>query len=174
MISSVRFGFLFTLCAVLFGPTAYAQNIEAEVQRLNDDVVQARSDNLHLSSPDAFRDASAYLKDAQKKMSQGGSIVTTSDGPLGPKFEFKAGTVLMARIGKAPMIPIACAADRAWTLNTWDAFIIPKPFARTVTAVGEPIEVPRGATQEQLEEIRLAMQNAIEALRHECEAALKP
>ncbi|MEO1202560.1 MAG: lysophospholipid acyltransferase family protein [Pseudomonadota bacterium] len=113
------------------------------------------------------------LRDAQKKMSEGGSIVTTSDGPLGPKFEFKAGTVLMARIGKAPMIPIACAADRAWTLNTWDSFIIPKPFARTVTAVGEPIEVPRGASQEQLEEIRLKMQNATEALRHECEAALR-
>lgn len=62
------------LCAVLLGPTAYAQNIEAEVQRLNDDVVQARTDNLHLSSPRAFSDASEYLSDAQKKMQKGDKL----------------------------------------------------------------------------------------------------
>ena len=74
MISSVRFIFLSILCAVLLGPTAYAQNIEAEVQRLNDDVVQARTDNLHLSSPRAFSDASKYLSDAQKKMKKGDKL----------------------------------------------------------------------------------------------------
>jgi lysophospholipid acyltransferase (LPLAT)-like uncharacterized protein len=112
------------------------------------------------------------LRDAQAKMKEGASIVTTSDGPLGPRFEFKAGTVLTARIGKAPMIPIACAADRAWYLKTWDAFMIPKPFSRTIVAVGEPIEVPRGASPADLEAIRLKMQASIEALREQCKAAL--
>ena len=112
------------------------------------------------------------LRDAQQKMRDGASIVTTSDGPLGPKFEFKAGTVLMARIGKAPMIPIACAADRAWYLDTWDSFMIPKPFAKTVVAVGEPIEVPGGASADDLEAVRVAMQDAIEALRDQCREAV--
>ena len=81
MTAFARFSFLLTLCAALLGPTAYAQNIaanpqniEAEVQRLNDAVVQARTDNLHLSSPSAFSDASEYLKDAQEKLKEGDKL----------------------------------------------------------------------------------------------------
>ncbi len=112
------------------------------------------------------------LRDAQQTMKRGVSIVATSDGPLGPRFEFKSGTVLMARIGGAPLVPVACAADRAWYLDTWDHFMIPKPFARVVVAVGEPIEVPRGASMEEIEEIRDRMQAAIEALIQESKATL--
>lgn len=112
------------------------------------------------------------LRDSHQMMKRGVSIVVTSDGPLGPPFEFKAGTVLMAGIGGAPLVPIAYAADRAWRLNTWDHFMIPKPFARVVIAIGEPIEVPRGASKEEMEAIRVRMQSAIESLIQESEAAV--
>lgn len=65
---------LFALCVALLAPAASAQNIESEVQRLNDMIAQARTDNLHLSSPRAFSDASEYLNDAQKKMRQGDKL----------------------------------------------------------------------------------------------------
>ena len=113
------------------------------------------------------------LRDMQQMMKHGVSIVTTADGPNGPKYEFKPGTVLMARIGGAPMVPLACAADRAWHLNRWDDFMIPKPFARVVLAVGEPIEVPRKASMAQMEEYRLQMQYATNALMAESEQLLK-
>lgn len=113
------------------------------------------------------------LRDMQQMMKRGISIVTTADGPNGPKHEFKPGAVLMARIGGAPMVPLACAADRAWHLNRWDDFMIPKPFARVVLAVGEPIEVPRGASMEKMEEIRLQMQYATNALMVESEQFLE-
>ena len=104
------------------------------------------------------------LRDALEKMRDGISIVATPDGPLGPAFELKAGTVLMARVGNASLVPIASAADRAWYLDTWDHFMIPKPFARTVIAVGEPLEVPRTASMQELEAIRAEMQRRIEEL----------
>jgi hypothetical protein len=113
------------------------------------------------------------LRDMQQMMKRGVSVVTTADGPNGPKYEFKPGTVLMARIGRAPMVPLACAADRAWHLNRWDDFMIPKPFARVVLAVGEPIEVPRGASADQMENYRLQMQYAINALMAESEQYLE-
>jgi lysophospholipid acyltransferase (LPLAT)-like uncharacterized protein len=111
------------------------------------------------------------LRDAVEMMKRGVSIVTMSDGPLGPKHQIKTGTVLVARMGDAPLVPIACAASRAWTTNTWDSFIIPKPFARIVIAVGEPIEVPRGLPANGLEDKRDEMQAAMEALLEEAEAA---
>ena len=112
------------------------------------------------------------LRDMQQMMKRGVSIVTTADGPNGPKYEFKPGTVLMARIGGAPMVPMACAAERAWHLDRWDDFMIPKPFSRVVLAVGEPIEVPRGANMEQLEDYRLQMQYATNALMVESQQYL--
>jgi len=65
---------LFALCVALLAPAASAQNIESEVQRLNDMLAQARADNLHLSSPRAFSDASEHLNDAQKKLRQGDKL----------------------------------------------------------------------------------------------------
>ena len=76
------------------------------------------------------------LRDMRNVLQRGVSIVTTADGPMGPKHEFKAGAALMARISSVPMVPLAAAADRAWYLDRWDDFMIPKPFARVVLGVG--------------------------------------
>ncbi|HSG97958.1 MAG TPA: DUF374 domain-containing protein, partial [Woeseiaceae bacterium] len=84
------------------------------------------------------------LRDQQRMMKSGYSIVTTADGPRGPQHEFKAGTVLMARIAGVPIVPIGCAADRAWYFEKrWDRFMVPRPFARIVVAIGEPVAVSR-------------------------------
>lgn len=107
------------------------------------------------------------MRDLQRMTKAGYAIVTTADGPNGPKHEFKPGTVLMARIGGMPMVPLACAADRAWYLDRWDDFMIPKPFAKVVLAVGEPVVVPVGTPIEKLEEYRLQMQYATNALMAE-------
>lgn len=127
----------------------------------------ARSWGAEVIRGSANQTGALVLRDMQQMMKKGISIITTADGPNGPKYEFKPGAVLMARIGGAPMVPLACAADRSWHLNRWDDFMIPKPFARVVLAVGEPIEVPRNASMEQLEEYRLQMQYATNALMAE-------
>ena len=102
------------------------------------------------------------------------SIVTTADGPRGPQHEFKAGTVLMARIAGVPIVPIGCAADRAWYLEKrWDRFMIPKPFARIVVAVGEPVPVPRSVPLDDLDPIRLNVQQKVMSLMEESEQALE-
>ena len=112
------------------------------------------------------------LRDQQKMMKVGYSIVTTADGPRGPKYEFKAGTVLMARVAGIPMIPIGCAADRAWYLDRWDDFMIPKPFARVSVAVGEPVPVPREIPLDKLEPVRENVQAAVMSLMRDSEQAL--
>ncbi|MGB5689807.1 MAG: lysophospholipid acyltransferase family protein [Woeseiaceae bacterium] len=113
------------------------------------------------------------LRDQQRMMKQGYSIVTTADGPRGPKYEFKPGTVLMARIAGVPILPVACAADRAWYLDRWDDFMVPKPFARIVIAIGEPIPVPREIPLDDLEPVRANVQAAVMSLMEESEQALQ-
>lgn len=104
------------------------------------------------------------LRDMHEAMKRKVCIVTTADGPSGPQHEFKPGAVLMARIASVPLVPMACAADRAWYLKRWDSFMIPKPFARIVLAVGEPVDVPRDTPLDRIDEYRARMQNAVNCL----------
>jgi lysophospholipid acyltransferase (LPLAT)-like uncharacterized protein len=113
------------------------------------------------------------LRDMQRMMKSGYSIVTTADGPRGPQYEFKMGAVLMARIAGVPVIPIACAADRAWYLNRWDHFMVPKPFARIVLAIGDPYAIPADAPLDGLEAHRINVQEAVMSLMAESEAVLQ-
>lgn len=112
------------------------------------------------------------LRDMQRMMKSGFSVVTTADGPRGPKYEFKLGAILMARIAGVPVIPIGCAADRAWYLNRWDDFMVPKPFARIVLAIGEPYPIPSDAPLDGLESHRVAVQEAVMSLMADSENAL--
>ncbi len=125
----------------------------------------ARSWGAEVIRGSAQATGALVLRDAVEMMRRGVSIVTNPDGPLGPKFQIKTGTALVARMGNAPIVPIVCAASRAWTMKTWDSFMIPKPFARIVLAVGEPIEVPRSLPTNELEGVRDEIQSAMESLQ---------
>jgi lysophospholipid acyltransferase (LPLAT)-like uncharacterized protein len=133
----------------------------------------ARSWGADVIRGSANQTGALVLRDMQQKIRDGVAIVTTADGPNGPKFEFKPGAVLMARIGGTPLVPVACAADRAWYLDRWDDFMIPKPFARVVLAIGEPIDVPKGTSMDDLETYRLQMQYATNALMQESKQVLE-
>ncbi len=113
------------------------------------------------------------LRDMQGMMKRGFSIVTTADGPRGPKYEFKAGAVLMARIAGVAIIPMACAAERAWYLDRWDNFMIPKPFSKVAVAVGAPYLMPSDAPLNTIEQHRVAVQEAVMSLMAICENAVK-
>jgi len=103
---------------------------------------------------------------------QGVSPVTTSDGPQGPIHVFKIGDILLSQFTQAPLLPLAYAADRAWTLKSWDKFLIPKPFSRIAIAIGEPVTIPKGLLAEDLEPMRQQMENALKGLTLEAQDAL--
>ena len=88
----------------------------------------------------------------------GGMVV---DGPLGPARAAKIGAVLLARNSRTPLIPVMWGADRCWVLNSWDRFIIPKPFAKIVYSYAEPVWVPESAEGEELEKYRKLLQDSL-------------
>jgi lysophospholipid acyltransferase (LPLAT)-like uncharacterized protein len=83
------------------------------------------------------------------------------------------GAILMARIAGVPIIPVGCAAERAWYLDRWDDFMVPKPFSRVVLAIGAPYDIPPGAPLDNLEPHRLAVQEAVMSLMRESEEFLQ-
>ncbi len=103
----------------------------------------------------ALKELTQKIRDG---VTNGGMVV---DGPLGPARVAKMGAVVLARDSKTPLMPIMWGADRCWVLNSWDRFIIPKPFARVVYFHSEPIWVPLDATEEKLEECRKLLEDRL-------------
>ena len=72
---------------------------------------------------------------------QGGDAAFTPDGPRGPAETVTPGALVTAQRTGAPIIPIAAGSRRAWRLQSWDRFMIPKPFAQVTIAYGQPVYV---------------------------------
>ncbi len=64
------------------------------------------------------------------------------DGPQGPMGIVKPGVIKMAMESDAVVVPFYIAADRAWFFNSWDRFMLPKPFAKVTLTYGPPIHFP--------------------------------
>jgi lysophospholipid acyltransferase (LPLAT)-like uncharacterized protein len=90
------------------------------------------------------RGGARALLGAVRELQAGGAVAFTPDGPRGPRREMKPGVVAAAQRGGAPIVPLHAEADRAWRLNSWDHFMIPKPFARVWITYGHPFEVAPG------------------------------
>lgn len=109
------------------------------------------------------------LRDLIRHVKAGRSLAITPDGPRGPFEVMKPGPLLIAQRTGAPVIPVATSADRRWFFGSWDRFLVPKPFARLQIEYGEPVFVPRGATEEALAEIALDVQARIGELKRRVE-----
>ncbi len=119
----------------------------------------------------ANRTGAAAMRDLREFAKGGTAIVTTADGPLGPLYEFKPGVALTAGLVKAPILPIAVAAERAWYLRRWDRFMVPKPFSRVVLAVGAPLDAPENLREDTVVGVAEVAQQQLRSLKEQAEAA---
>jgi len=76
---------------------------------------------------------------------RGRDVVVVPDGPRGPSRRLQPGVVTLAALTGAPVVPVAVAARPALRLRSWDAFMIPLPFARCAVVFAEPLAVARDA-----------------------------
>ena len=63
------------------------------------------------------------------------------DGPRGPRHHFKPGTVYMAQQSSAYILPLTFSAEKKIQFNSWDRFVLPKPFSKTVVIYGKPFYI---------------------------------
>lgn len=78
------------------------------------------------------------------------SPVNTSDGPTGPIHVFKPGAIMLAQLTQSELVPISYAASKYWQLNSWDKFIIPKPFSKISICIGKPVKIKKSLTDNEL------------------------
>jgi lysophospholipid acyltransferase (LPLAT)-like uncharacterized protein len=97
-------------------------------------------------------------------VTNGCGVAFTIDGPRGPRYVAKRGPVLLARTTGVPITAFYVAMERAWVLNTWDGFMIPKPFSRAYIRVARKIFVPPDADDDRLAAAHVEMQEALERI----------
>ncbi|MFQ5511395.1 MAG: lysophospholipid acyltransferase family protein [Candidatus Krumholzibacteriia bacterium] len=107
------------------------------------------------------RGGARAIRELVARLRAGYHLGLTVDGPVGPPYVFKPGPIEIAKLSGAPLIPITASTPNPWVLSSWDAFQMPRPFARVSVRFGRPIVVPPDADEE-----------TIEAKRREAEGAL--
>ena len=110
----------------------------------------------------------------QEYVRRGGGVALAIDGPRGPRYQAKRGPVILARQTGVPITPFYVAVDRAWVLRSWDAFVIPKPFARVHARFGKQIVVPDDAEGEAVAQYHAQLQAGLEAVTASAEMQCKP
>lgn len=94
----------------------------------------------------------------------------TPDGPRGPRRKFAQGAIyLSSRLGM-PLIPTGIGYDRAWRVNTWDRFAIPKPYAKARIVTGPKIQIPPDIDRDGIEMYREQLERLLNLLTEEAEA----
>jgi lysophospholipid acyltransferase (LPLAT)-like uncharacterized protein len=97
-------------------------------------------------------------------LSSGGDVVITPDGPRGPVYELGPGLVFLAQKTGASVLPMNMEYSSCWRFNSWDRFILPRPFSRVRVTFGEPYHVAETTTPEEFEAERLRIQDRMMSL----------
>jgi len=104
------------------------------------------------------------LKKIRALAGQGFRFGHIVDGPQGPFGVVKPGLLTIAQFAGAPVLPVIVSAQRRWTFNSWDRFMVPKPFSRVVLRFAPPIPVPRRLSPEDFEALRLHVEEKMKML----------
>ncbi len=83
-----------------------------------------------------------------KKISEGGVLAFTPDGPRGPTHKVQGGTIFLAQKSQAPIFPIGASAKWRRLTVSWDQYLIPLPFSKAVMILGKPIELEQTSDEE--------------------------
>jgi lysophospholipid acyltransferase (LPLAT)-like uncharacterized protein len=95
----------------------------------------------------------------------GRTAIFTADGPRGPIYETKMGPIKLAQETGAPIGAFHLQPERAWTMNSWDRFLVPKPFTRIVVSWAQWTQVAVGTRPNQFEDKRQELNDALERAR---------
>ena len=130
---------------------------------------------FHTTRGSSSRGAREGLMGLEQVIASGGPAIFTADGPRGPIYRTKMGPIKLAYITGARIGAFHLEPERAWTMHSWDHFLVPKPFTRIVVSWARWTTVPAdlaadpsaGQFEQKREELNAAIERArLRALAH--------
>lgn len=146
--------------AALVSSSRDGEMLATWLEKLNYEVVRGSSRKNNVSA----------LTGMMRKLKAGYSMGFGIDGPIGPIYKVKPGMTHMAQRCGIAIIPVGSAFSRKWIMQkAWDKFEIPKPFARAVFYVGEPLFIQADGN---LEAFNLLLETRIHEAEQKAESLL--
>ena len=95
---------------------------------------------------------------------RGYDLAITPDGPRGPRYVVQPGIIALAQITGLPIIP--ASQNLGWKIQakSWDRFQIPLPFSRCEMLFGQPVRVPRRASDAEREALRQQLERTLKEI----------
>ena len=104
--------------------------------------------------PTSSNEKSISLKPVFTLLKNSQCIGITPDGPRGPNQKVSNGIIKISKATQVPIIPIGFASSKYRTLNSWDSFLITKPFSKSAFVWGKTITIPKNCTDNEIEEYK--------------------
>lgn len=113
----------------------------------------------------------SVLRQGVRVLRDGGySICISPDGPGGPSLRVQDGALYFAKMSGTPIIPVCFSASRARVQKRWDRYLVALPFSKITCNVGEPVFIPRKATDVEFESARKNLEDFMVCQMREMDA----
>lgn len=149
----------------VFCPTRAAVVLMASPSRDGEFIAAVARALGHLTVPGSrHKGGVKALKELAAYVHRGHSAGLAADGSRGPAHVVQKGVLYLARETQAPILPLAVAASRKVTLNTWDRFELPLPWGQIALLLGSPLKIAPGDRGAALEKRRLDLEARLQQL----------
>ncbi len=76
-----------------------------------------------------------------KEIKSGSDVALTPDGPRGPRYSVADGVIAIAQKSNARVVVLNTIPSKYWQFNSWDKFVLPKPFGKIDFYMSEPYDI---------------------------------
>ena len=101
------------------------------------------------------------------RLKENENAAITVDGPKGPAGVVKNGIIKIAKLSGCPIVPLVWYSSDCTFIQfpSWDKFCYPFTFTRTILLYGQPIYVGSEISEEEEENVRLQLEEALHSLQ---------
>jgi len=132
------------------------------ISRSNDGAIiagVAERSGWHTVRGSSSKGGAAALRDVIRNLRRSNLAAHIVDGPRGPAGEVKAGVIRLAHQTGSVIVPFYVSTTSGWQFNSWDRFLLPKPFSKVRLHFGPLLKFTATNDATTFEEQRLRLEN---------------
>jgi len=91
------------------------------------------------------------IKEMVTHFKKSGIVAITNDGPKGPPCIAKPGSTSIALKNNVKIITVTGSATKCWKINSWDNFLLPKPFGKIQIIISPVMDISKDIINNEVE-----------------------